>query len=36
MERCVVYHTEKRCPRSTRKNYAWIVKFTALVNHYYF
>ncbi len=35
-ERCVVYRTEKRRNRRTGKTYAWIVKSTALVNHYYF
>ena len=34
-ERCTVYRTERRNPR-TGKTYAWIVKSTALVNHYYF
>jgi hypothetical protein len=35
-EKCAVYRTEKR--HNPRKNtgYAWIVKSTALVNHYYF
>lgn len=35
-EKCVVYRTEKRHNARTRKAYAWIVKSTALVNHYYF
>jgi hypothetical protein len=35
-EKCTVYRTEKRHNARTRKSYAWIVKSTALVNHYYF
>src|SRR3982751_4526947 len=35
-EKCTVYRTEKRRNPRTRKTYAWIVKSTALVNHYYF
>jgi hypothetical protein len=35
-ERCTVYRTEHRRNPHTRKTYAWIVKSTALVNHYYF
>jgi hypothetical protein len=35
-EKCTVYRTEKRHNPRTRKAYAWIVKSTALVNHYYF
>jgi hypothetical protein len=35
-EKCRVYRTEKRYNPSTRTKYAWIVKSTALVNHYYF
>ncbi|HXP08337.1 MAG TPA: hypothetical protein VN828_07575 [Acidobacteriaceae bacterium] len=35
-EKCTVYCTEKRHNPRTRKAYAWIVKSTALVNHYYF
>jgi hypothetical protein len=35
-EKCIVYRTEKRRNPRTRKTYAWIVKSTALVNHYYF
>jgi hypothetical protein len=35
-EKCTVYRTEKRRNSKTRKAYAWIVKSTALVNHYYF
>jgi hypothetical protein len=35
-EKCTVYRTEKRRNPHTRKTYAWIVKSTALVNHYYF
>jgi hypothetical protein len=35
-EKCTVYRTEKRHNPRTRKPYAWIVKSTALVNHYYF
>jgi hypothetical protein len=35
-EKCTVYRTEKRHNPRTRKSYAWIVKSTALVNHYYF
>ena len=33
-ERCTVYRTERRRNPSTGKTYAWIVKSTALVNHY--
>jgi hypothetical protein len=35
-EKCTVYRTEKRRNARTHKSYAWIVKSTALVNHYYF
>jgi len=35
-EKCTVYRTEKRRNPHTGKTYAWIVKSTALVNHYYF
>jgi hypothetical protein len=35
-EKCTVYRTEKRRNPRTGKTYAWIVKSTALVNHYYF
>jgi hypothetical protein len=35
-EKCTVYRTERRHNPRTGKNYAWIVKSTALVNHYYF
>lgn len=35
-ERCTVYRTERRRNPHTHKTYAWIVKSTALVNHYYF
>ena len=35
-EKCTVYRTEKRRNSHTGKTYAWIVKSTALVNHYYF
>ena len=35
-EKCRVYRTEKRHNPRTHKSYAWIVKSTALVNHYYF
>jgi hypothetical protein len=35
-EKCSVYRTEKRHNPKTQKAYAWIVKSTALVNHYYF
>ena len=35
-EKCTVYRTEKRHNLRTGKAYAWIVKSTALVNHYYF
>jgi hypothetical protein len=35
-EKCTVYRTERRRNPHTRKSYAWIVKSTALVNHYYF
>lgn len=31
-----MYRTEKRYNPNTRTKYAWIVKSTALVNHYYF
>jgi hypothetical protein len=34
-EKCTVYRTEKRHNPRTRSSYAWIVKSTALVNHYY-
>jgi hypothetical protein len=35
-EKCRVYRTEKRRNPPTGVCYAWIVKSTALVNHYYF
>jgi hypothetical protein len=35
-EKCAVYRTEKRRNPYTGRTYAWIVKSTALVNHYYF
>ena len=35
-EKCTVYRTERRRNPRTGKSYAWIVKSTALVNHYYF
>jgi hypothetical protein len=35
-EKCTVYRTEKRHNPKTQCAYAWIVKSTALVNHYYF
>jgi hypothetical protein len=35
-EKCTVYRTEKRHNPKKNTNYAWIVKSTALVNHYYF
>jgi hypothetical protein len=35
-ERCAVYRTEKRHNPRNDTTYAWIVKSTALVNHYYF
>src|ERR1700752_1392357 len=35
-EKGTVYRTEKRHNARTQKSYAWIVKSTALVNHYYF
>jgi hypothetical protein len=35
-EKCAVYRTEKRRNPATGKANAWIVKSTALVNHYYF
>lgn len=35
-EKCTVYRTEKRRNPRTQRSYAWIVKSTALVNHYYF
>jgi hypothetical protein len=35
-EKCTIYRTEKRRNPRTGKSYAWIVKSTALVNHYYF
>lgn len=35
-EKCTVYRTEKRHNPKTNRAYAWIVKNTALVNHYYF
>ena len=35
-EKCNVYRTEKRHNPKTKRAYAWIVKSTALVNHYYF
>jgi len=33
---CTVYRTEKRHNPKKNTSYAWIVKSTALVNHYYF
>jgi len=35
-EKCTVYRTERRRNPCTGKTYAWIVKSSALVNHYYF
>lgn len=35
-EKCTVYRTEKRHNPKNNTSYAWIVKSTALVNHYYF
>jgi hypothetical protein len=35
-EKCRVYRTEKRRNPKTGVSYAWIVKSTAMVNHYYF
>jgi len=35
-EKCTVYRTEKRHNPKTKSAYAWLVKSTALVNHYYF
>ena len=35
-EKCTVYRTEKRHNPTTKRAYAWVVKSTALVNHYYF
>ena len=35
-EKCTVYRTEKRHNPRNNTRYAWIVKSTALVNHYYF
>jgi hypothetical protein len=35
-EKCTIYRTERRRNPRSGKNYAWIVKSTALVNHYYF
>jgi hypothetical protein len=35
-EKCTVYRTEKRHNPKKKTSYAWIVKSTALVNHYYF
>jgi hypothetical protein len=35
-EKCTVYRTEKHHNPKTKRTYAWIVKSTALVNHYYF
>jgi len=35
-EKCTVYRTEKRHNPKTQRAYAWIVKSTAVVNHYYF
>ena len=35
-EKCRVYRTEKRRNPRTGAVYAWIVKSSALVNHYYF
>jgi hypothetical protein len=35
-EKCTVYRTEKRHNPKKNASYAWVVKSTALVNHYYF
>ena len=35
-EKCTAYRTEKRHNPKTKRAYAWIVKATVLVNHYYF
>jgi hypothetical protein len=35
-EKCTVYRTEKRHNPKNNTSYAWIVKSSALVNHYYF
>jgi hypothetical protein len=35
-EKYTVSRTEKRHNPRTRKSYAWIMKSTALANHYYF
>ena len=35
-EKCTVYRTQKRRNPKTKRAYPWIVKSTALVNHYYF
>jgi hypothetical protein len=35
-EKCRVYRTERRHNPRTGSSYAWIVKSTAMVNHYYF
>jgi hypothetical protein len=35
-EKCTAYRTEKRHNPKTQRAYAWIVKTTVLVNHYYF
>jgi hypothetical protein len=35
-EKCTVYRTEKRHNPKKNTSYAWIVKSTAVVNHYYF
>ena len=35
-EKCTVYRTQGRRNPRTGKTYAWIVKSTAVVNHYYF
>jgi hypothetical protein len=35
-EKCTLYRTEKRHNPKRNTSYAWIVKSTALVNHYYF
>ena len=35
-EKCTVYRTEKRHNPKTKRAYAWVVKSTAVVNHYYF
>ncbi|HEY6273988.1 MAG TPA: hypothetical protein VIX19_18565 [Terriglobales bacterium] len=35
-EKTPVFHTEKRRNPETGRRYPWIVKSTALVNHYYF